>query len=122
VVATILTPSRFAGRVLQLCAERRGDLLEHTLLAPVAVSQSVSRPASSDGRAGGPATGAQAASGVGGAQSVEFAQGRQRADGSGVAGQEPAAGDDGRTLLRFVLPLSELASDLHGRVKGCTQG
>ncbi|KAG1665472.1 hypothetical protein FOA52_007604 [Chlamydomonas sp. UWO 241] len=62
VVASIVAPNAYLGKVLQLCSARRGELLD----------------------------------------------------------QAPAG--DGRFLVRYVLPLSELATDLYSEVKSRTQG
>ncbi|GAX75362.1 hypothetical protein CEUSTIGMA_g2806.t1 [Chlamydomonas eustigma] len=62
VLATIICPSQYQGRVMGLCQERRGELMEQA-----------------------------------------------------VAGQD-------RTLLRYILPLSELATDLYSEMKARTQG
>ena len=62
VMATIVAPSQYLGKVMQLCSGRRGELLEQ-----------------------------------------------------GSAGE-------GRFLLRYVLPLAELATDLYSEIKSLTQG
>lgn len=32
VTATVLTPTTYVGSVMQLCQDRRGDMLEHSIL------------------------------------------------------------------------------------------
>ncbi len=64
-------------QVMELCGDRRGELLEHTMLAGV---------------------------------------------GAAAGGDGGAEADGGRCLLRYVLPLSELAGHLYSDLKARTQG
>lgn len=76
-------------QVMELCGERWGELLEHTMLT--SLGPSATTP-TTDSDADNPA-----AAGGGG-------------------------GESGRCLLRYVLPLSELAGNLYSQIKARTQG
>jgi len=42
VTATVLTPTSYVGSIMQLCTDRRGDLLEHNILGHRTLLRSVS--------------------------------------------------------------------------------
>lgn len=43
VTATVLTPTTYVGSIMQLCTDRRGDLLEHNILGNRTLLRSVPR-------------------------------------------------------------------------------
>lgn len=103
-IATIIVPSDHCGPVMSLCLARRGEQLEHGFLGGTG-GAGVTGSVTSDG--GGGTQGSGGGNGGGG-----------KAGGLGAPGA--VAGD--RVLLRYQLPLAELAGDFYSRLKTATHG
>jgi translation elongation factor EF-4 len=105
-MATILTPSEHCGAVMQLCTARRGQQLEYAFIGtqPHSVATRHSSGSASttlSGSSSGSSTSAGSSSSTGGAATASI-------------------GD--RALLRYQLPLSELAGDFYSKLKSVTHG
>jgi len=94
VVATIVAPSEHCGAVMALATARRGEQVGHAFL----------------GGSGGGRGGGGDGPGDGGAPSAS----------SAAAAGHPSVG--GRVVLRYVLPLAELARGFYGALKQATSG
>ncbi len=92
--ATIVAPSEHLGAVMQLCTARRAEQLEYSYINANVASSSGS-------------------SGAGGFESLSSMT-DGGSDGSGAMGD--------RVVLRYRLPLSELAGDYYSRLKAVTHG
>lgn len=132
---TLQVPTRYVGKVMELCTARRGELMEHSVLG----GSSSTPPSSSDTTAAdsdaaqhqqGSALDTSAGSGSGWGSSEAAGSPQQQQQGGqaveaeegGAGGGEGVGSGGPRSLLRYVLPLSELASDLHSELKSRTQG
>jgi translation elongation factor EF-G len=120
VVATIITPQQYCGAVMKLAAGRRGDQLEYNFLGGSSSSSS-----SSSGGSSGSSEAAAASEDAGG--DALTAAGAAAADNSSSSSSSSSGGVFGgsmgdRVLLRYQLPLSELAGDFYSRLKSATQG
>ena len=112
VTAAIVAPAELCGAVMSLCLARRGEQLEHSFLGGGGGS-SAAAAAAATAAAGGQAA---AAGGEGiGAAAVA-------APASPLGADAAAAAAGGRALLRYRLPLAELATDFYSRLKTATRG
>lgn len=114
VIATIIVPQQYCGAVMKLAVQRRGDQLEYSFLGGSSsafkrdVVQSAETLGSCQTQMDTPMSFAAAAADTG-------------------AGSAPAVADSSlsgsdRVLLRYQLPLSELAGDFYNKLKSVTQG
>jgi len=112
VKATIVTPQRYVGKVMQLCLQRRGDMLEHAVLGTIArTHEALSSRASTQE--------ARMVEGLGSSSSDDVDGSEGRGAGDACTNDE----GEGRALLQYVLPLAELAGgDMYSALKSCTQG
>ncbi|KAJ9525439.1 hypothetical protein QJQ45_003160 [Haematococcus lacustris] len=112
VQATIIAPHRFVGPVMQLCMARHGELLEHLVLTGPGAQPTPAPPPSPAGADPDESESARL---------VTAGEDREVAAGGWAPGAE-GQGPDSRVLLRFTLPLSELAGSLHNELKSITHG
>jgi translation elongation factor EF-G len=109
VTATIITPHQHCGAVMKLAVARRGTQLDYSFLGGTSSgssSSSGSPDSSSDDALAAAAAAADTSS-----------------SSSASASSSAGGGDVGdRVLLRYTLPLSELAGDFYSRLKSATQG
>jgi hypothetical protein len=129
VLATIIVPSSLTGPVMSLCLSRRGEQLEHGFLS----GGPGARRGSPGAGGGSPGHGADANSSGGSSTSSSGSNGGSSSGGgSSPGGGSPGGGSPGggspggsgedRVLLRYQLPLSELAGDFYSRLKTATHG
>lgn len=103
VIATIIAPHQHCGAVMKLGAARRGTQLEYQFLG------GSSNQHSSNGGTDSQLPSLQAAAAA--------------AENSSSSSSSAFAGDmGGRVMLRYELPLSELAGDFYSKLKSLTQG
>eukprot|EP00798_Chlamydomonas_sp_ICE-L_P021245 gene21245-28161_t len=76
--ASIIVPDTYLGKVIELCQARRGEMLDHSVLAGGSVTS--------------------------------------------MENMQPGEEGGGRTLVRYILPLAELAGDFYNDLKSCSQG
>lgn len=128
VTATIITPAQHCGAVMKLAAARRGSQLEYNFLggSSKAASSSSSNVASEvqqqqpqQAAAGDVLAAAAAAADTGTAQPPAGPGAGAGADASAGGASELLTD---RVLLRYQLPLSELAGDFYSKLKSATQG
>lgn len=112
VVATIIAPGQYCGQIMQLASNRRGQQLEMGYLAPAAA-----------------ADGARCSNNTsisnGNKQDVQHStQDAPDSNGNGSSSSSSVAGDSSsdRVVLRYQLPLSELAGDFYSKLKSVTRG
>jgi hypothetical protein len=130
VIATIISPQQHCGAVMKLAAARRGTQLEYNFLGGGSSSRRSSDGSSGSNGSNGGSSGVVAApqeeaSVLEAAAAVaEGGDGRSSSGGSnGSSGSGVFGGSMGdRVLLRYQLPLSELAGDFYSRLKSATQG
>jgi hypothetical protein len=131
VISTIISPQQHCGAVMKLAAARRGTQLEYNFLGGGSSSRRGTN-GSNDGSNGGgsgssgvPSPQEEHASVLEAAAAVaEGGDGRSSSSCSnGSSGSGVFGGNMGdRVLLRYQLPLSELAGDFYSRLKSATQG
>lgn len=110
--ATIICPQQFCGAVMKLAAGRRSTQLDYTFLGGSSkggsnCNSAVPSSAAHASSESDPLVAAAAAAGTGGDSQVAASGGEMSSD---------------RVLLRYELPLSELAGDFYSRLKSATQG
>lgn len=120
VTATLITPDAWVGKLMELCQSRRGELLEHVVLpggGGIGAGAGKNRSSSGSGIPGADA----GAAAIGDASAADVAPADSAAAVAADAGSS-SLGSGGRTLLRYRLPLTELASDFYSTVKSRSQG
>ncbi|WIA42271.1 hypothetical protein OEZ86_008287 [Tetradesmus obliquus] len=131
VLATIIVPQQYCGAVMKLAVARRGTQLDYSFMG----GSSSSSSSSSIDSAGNSSASAAAADEHAGSSSSSSTQ-----DGVDVLSAAAEAADTGdssssssssssagflasdRVLLRYQLPLAELAGDFYSKLKSATQG
>lgn len=120
VIATIITPQQYCGAVMKLAAGRRGNQLEYNFLGG---SSSSSSSSGGGGSGSSEAAAAAAALEEGGGDAIAAAAAAADSNSSSSSSSGVFGGSMGdRVLLRYQLPLSELAGDFYSRLKSATQG
>lgn len=125
VLATIIVPQQYCGNVMKLTVQRRGTQLEYNFLggssaagsttgSTSAAEATVADLASSTSSSSGSTTGSSDSSTAAAAAADTNAVSTSGSGGGFLASD--------RVLLRYQLPLSELAGDFYSKLKSATQG
>ena len=129
VLSTILAPADYCGAIMQLCTARRGLQLEYSYMnTPTATAAATNNDSTIGNAPNGsvPSSSSGAGEGTGGSDCLDpmavaqveainsSSSSSSRGSGSGLFGD--------RVVLRYQLPLAELAGDFYSKLKSVTHG
>jgi hypothetical protein len=134
VLATILAPADECGPIMQLCTARRGQQLDYNYIhtnkeataATAATSTSSDSSISSSSSIDSSRESSSSSSGGGGGATSDV-DGVVKGSGQGSSRSSSSSSSSGgvfgdRVMLRYQLPLAELAGDFYSKLKSVTHG
>jgi translation elongation factor EF-G len=117
VLATIIVPQQYCGAVMKLAVARRGTQLDYSFMG--GSSSSSSSSASSDSSSAAERVSSSSSSSSNHTSSTDVLE--AAADAADTSSSSSFLASD-RVLLRYQLPLAELAGDFYSKLKSATQG
>jgi translation elongation factor EF-G len=119
VLATIIVPQQYCGAVMKLAVARRGTQLDYSFMGGSSSSSS-SSSASSDSSSAAERVSSSSSSSSNHTSSTDVLEAAADAADTSSSSSSFLASD--RVLLRYQLPLAELAGDFYSKLKSATQG